>query len=250
MAEREAGTVLILGAVSAIARGTADAFARRGYSLYLAGRDLEELERLAADMQLRHGVDVDFGQFDALDPDGHAAFVQGVVKEVGELAGVVWAVGYMPAQDQALADFSQVRRIADTNFTAAMSVLDVCAAHFTSKGGGFIVAISSVAGDRGRQSNYYYGAAKGALTLYLQGLRNRLHPTGVRVLTVKPGFVDTAMTWGLPGLFLVASPEQVGRAIATAVERGRDVLYVPWFWRYIMLIIRHIPERIFKRLKL
>jgi decaprenylphospho-beta-D-erythro-pentofuranosid-2-ulose 2-reductase len=250
MAERANGTVLILGAVSAIARGVADAFARRGYDLYLAGRDLEELERLASDLQVRHGVSVDFGQFDALAMGNHAALVRGIVTEVGELAGVVWAVGYMPAQEEALSDPSQVRRIVDTNFTAAMSVLDACAANLVNMGSGFIVAISSVAGDRGRQSNYYYGAAKGALTLYLQGLRNRLYPTGVRVLTVKPGFVDTSMTWGLPGLFLVASPEQVGGAIASAVERGRDVLYVPWFWRYIMLIIRHIPERLFKRLKL
>ncbi len=250
MAERDTGTVLVLGAVSAIARGIAGAFAARGHALYLAGRDLEELERLASDLQVRYGVNVDFGQFDANDMAGHEAFVHGVVAEVGELAGVVWAVGYMPTQEEALEDFEQVHRIVDANFTAGISVLDQCAHRFVQNGRGFIVAITSVAGDRGRQSNYYYGAAKGALTLYLQGLRNRLYPTGVRVLTVKPGFVDTSMTWGLPGLFLVASPEQVGRAVLAAVERGRDVLYVPWFWRYIMLIIRHIPERVFKRLKL
>jgi decaprenylphospho-beta-D-erythro-pentofuranosid-2-ulose 2-reductase len=250
MAEPGSGTVLILGAGSAMARGIAGAFARRGYPLYLAGRDLEELERIASDLQVRHEVEVDFGQFDAMEMEGHRAFVQAVATEVGELAGVVWAVGYMPSQEQALADFQEVRRMVDTNFTAAMSVLDACAAHLTEKGHGFMVAITSVAGDRGRQSNYYYGASKGALALYLQGLRNRLQPSGVRVLTVKPGFVDTAMTWGLPGLFLVASPAQVGRAVLRAVERKRDVLYVPWFWRYIMLIIRHIPERVFKRLKL
>jgi len=107
-----------------------------------------------------------------------------------------------------------------------------------------------VAGDRGRQSNYVYGAAKGALTLYLQGLRNRLQTAGVRVVCVKPGFVDTAMTFGMPGLFLVASPEHVGERIARAVEGKTDVLYVPWFWRYIMLIIRAIPEAVFKRMKL
>ncbi len=115
---------------------------------------------------------------------------------------------------------------------------------------GFIIGISSVAGDRGRQSNYVYGAAKGALSLYLQGLRNRLYPSGVRVITVKPGFVDTAMTYGLPGMFLVASPQYVGERIVRALERSADVVYLPWFWRYIMLIIKLIPEPIFKRLKL
>lgn len=250
MAESTTGTVLVLGAGSAMARGIAAALAGHGHALYLAGRDLEELERIASDLRVRTGVDVDFGQFDALDTQSHAGFVQAVLAEVGALAGVVWAVGYMPAQEQALADFGEVQRIIDTNFTAAVSLLDVCAAHLEKEGGGFLAVISSVAGDRGRQSNYYYGSAKGALTLYLQGLRNRLHGSGVLVLTIKPGFVDTAMTWGLPGLFLVASPEQVGRAVVRAVQRRRDVLYVPWFWRYIMLIIRHIPERVFKRLKL
>jgi len=115
---------------------------------------------------------------------------------------------------------------------------------------GFIIGISSVAGDRGRQSNYVYGAAKGALSLYLQGLRNRLHPSGVRVITIKPGFVDTAMTYGLPGMFLVASPQAVGESIASSPGKSADVVYLPWFWRYIMLIIKHIPEPIFKRLKL
>lgn len=250
MADSTTGTVLVLGAGSAMARGIAAAFAGHGHALYLAGRDLEELERIASDLRVRTGVDVDFGQFNALDTQSHAGFVQAVVAEVGALAGVVWAVGYMPTQEQALADFAEVQRIIDTNFTAAVSVLDVCTAHLEKEGGGFLAVISSVAGDRGRQSNYYYGSAKGALALYLQGLRNRLHASGVQVLTIKPGFVDTAMTWGLPGLFLVASPEQVGRAVVRAVQRRRDVLYVPWFWRYIMLIIRHIPERVFKRLKL
>ncbi|MGA9666286.1 MAG: SDR family NAD(P)-dependent oxidoreductase [Gallionella sp.] len=115
---------------------------------------------------------------------------------------------------------------------------------------GFIIGISSVAGDRGRQSNYVYGAAKGALSLYLQGLRNRLYPSGVRVITVKPGFVDTAMTYGLPGMFLVASPQYIGERIVRALESSADVVYLPWFWRYIMLVIKIVPEPIFKRLKL
>ncbi len=243
-------TVLILGATSAIARAAAAAFARRGHGLYLAGRDLEELRRDAVDLQIRYGVEVAFGSFDAEATDGHATFLERVVGEMGELAGVVAAFGYLGSQPKAAVDFNETLAIINRNFVGAVSILDLCAARMEEAGHGFIVGLASVAGDRGRQSNYTYGAAKGAFALYLQGLRNRLFSRGVRVLTVKPGFVDTGMTFGMPGLFLVATPHYVGERIARAVERGRDVLYVPWFWRYIMLIITHIPERIFKRLKL
>jgi decaprenylphospho-beta-D-erythro-pentofuranosid-2-ulose 2-reductase len=136
------------------------------------------------------------------------------------------------------------------NYLGAMSVLDQCAGVLAAGGNGFIIGISSVAGDRGRQSNYYYGSAKAGLSAYLSGLRNRLSGQGVHVMTVKPGFVDTAMTYGLEGMFLVASPEDIGRQIVRAVGKRRNTVYLPWFWRYIMLIIRHIPEFVFKRLKL
>lgn len=244
------GAVLILGATSAIARGTAAALAQRGYRLYLAGRDVESLRREAADLAIRYGVTVHFGAFDAGAHDGHAAFLQRVTDEMGELEGVLLAVGYLGSQEKATADFQETLTIINRNFVDAVSVLNLCADRLEQRGHGFIAGIASVAGDRGRQSNYTYGAAKGAFALYLQGLRNRLFPAGVRVLTIKPGFVDTAMTWGMPGLFLVATPAYVGARIVAAIERGRDVIYVPWFWRYIMLIIRSIPERLFKRLTL
>ncbi|MCW9088596.1 MAG: SDR family oxidoreductase [Gammaproteobacteria bacterium] len=244
------GTVLILGASSAIARATAAAFASRGYGLYLAGRDEEELARDAADLAIRHQVPVATGRFDAEAFAQHPAFIEQVVEASGELAGVVVAFGYLGEQSRAAHDWDETLAIIQRNYVGAVSLLNLCANRMEQTGAGFIVGIASVAGDRGRQSNYTYGSAKGAFALYLQGLRNRLAPAGVRVLTVKPGFVDTGMTFGLPGMFLVASPRYVGERIARAVERGRDVLYVPWFWRYIMLIITHIPERIFKRLKL
>ncbi|HEY0665427.1 MAG TPA: SDR family oxidoreductase [Gallionella sp.] len=241
--------VLILGATSAIARAAASGFAARGHDIYLAGRDMDELPRLAADLRLRYGVAVAYGRFDAEETVTHEAFLQAVVAEMKGLAGVVLAFGYLGDQ-VAARDFSVGAKVIAGNFTGAASILSHCANHFEPIKRGFIIGISSVAGDRGRQSNYVYGAAKGALSLYLQGLRNRLHPAGVRVITVKPGFVDTAMTYGLPGLFLVASPQYLGERIARAPGRTADVLYLPWFWRYIMLIIRHIPEFIFKRMKL
>jgi len=242
-------SVLILGATSAIARATAAAFAARGDAVYLASRDLEALQRIASDIRLRYDVAVHYGVFDAEDLASHEAFLQNVLTEMPNFSGVVLAFGYLGDQIAAR-DFKLGAKVIAANFTGAASILSDCANHFEPLQRGFIIGIASVAGDRGRQSNYVYGAAKGALALYLQGLRNRLYPSGVRVITVKPGFVDTAMTYGLPGLFLVASPQTIGERIVATLGKSADVVYLPWFWRYIMLIIKHVPEPIFKRMKL
>jgi len=244
------GTVLILGATSAIARGSAAAFARRGYNLFLAGRDVDELERDAADLRIRFNTEVRTGLFDAADPASHQAFLDTVTGGEDELAGVLIAFGYLGEQEKAAGDWAEANRIIQLNYAGAVSIANLCASHLQQLGSGFIAGIASVAGDRGRQSNYLYGSAKGAFATYLQGLRNALFPSGVHVLTIKPGFVDTAMTYGMPGLFLVAQPAAVGEAIARAVAKKRNVLYVPWFWWGIMTIIRSIPESLFKRLKL
>jgi short-subunit dehydrogenase len=241
--------VMILGATSAIARATAAAFASRGDTLFLASRDDEELRRIAADLRLRYGVEVHHGLFDAEATGTHEAFFKAVVAAMPNLSGVVLAFGYLGDQ-QAARDFRVGAKVINSNFTGAVSILSHCANYFEPLHYGFIIGVSSVAGDRGRQSNYIYGAAKGALSLYLQGLRNRLYPKGVRVITVKPGFVDTAMTYGLPGMFLVASPQSIGKRIVRALDRSADVVYLPWFWCYIMLVIKLIPESIFKRMKL
>jgi len=241
--------VLILGATSAIAHGVARAFAKKGFNLYLAGRDLDELERRSLDLSIRYGVEVKHGKFDADNIETHEKFLSEVLIETTLFTGVVLAVGYMGDQIEAR-NFPNAGKVIQTNFVGPVSILSRCANLLEDQGEGFIVGISSVAGDRGRQSNYVYGAAKGGLSLYLQGLRNRLQPSGVQVLTVKPGFVDTAMTYGLPGLFLVATPDYVGERIVNGLEKKHDVIYTPWFWRYIMLIIRSIPEKIFKKLKL
>lgn len=241
--------ILILGASSPIARAAAAAWAQRGYPLYLAGRDDAELRRLAADIAIRYHVQVWHESFDAELYDTHNAFFAGVIEKTGGLSGVLLAFGYLGNQLEAR-HFAQANLVISRNFTGAVSILSLCASYFEERGCGFIAAISSVAGDRGRQSNYVYGAAKGALTLFLQGLRNRLHSRGVKVITIKPGFVDTSMTFGMPGIFLVASPDYVGEKIVRAVEGSRNVVYIPWFWRIIMAIIRLIPESIFMRLKL
>jgi decaprenylphospho-beta-D-erythro-pentofuranosid-2-ulose 2-reductase len=249
MEPREREEVLILGATSAIARAVAAAFAARGDTLYLASRDEEELRRIAADLRLRYAVEVHHGLFDAEAIDTHEAFLASVLKAMPNLSGVVVAFGYLGDQ-RAVRDFSAGAKIIAANFTGAASILSRCANQFEQLHNGFIIGISSVAGERGRQSNYVYGAAKGALSLYLQGLRNRLYPSAVRVITVKPGFVDTAMTYGMPGLFLVASPQYIGERIVRSLDKSADVIYLPWFWRYIMLVIKFIPESVFKRMKL
>jgi short-subunit dehydrogenase len=242
---------VILGAGSAIARAIALEFAGRGYGLLLAGRDMEELERIAADARVRHGVEARALFFDALQPDSHEAFVESCRKASKDsIEGAVLCFGALGDQEQAQTDAAEARRIVDTNFTGAVSILGHFANHLEEKRRGFLCALSSVAGDRGRQSNYVYGAAKAGLTVFLQGLRNRLFRSGVRVVTIKPGFVDTAMTFGRPGMFLVASPQAAARSVVSAVEKEKDQAYVPGFWRWVMLAIRLLPERIFKRMRL
>jgi short-subunit dehydrogenase len=243
--------VLVVGATSSIARQVAAAYARRGYGLYVAGRSAEETDRVAADLRLRHGVTVHAGTFEAADTSSHADFVARVAATVGgDLEGVVVAVGLLGEQRRAVREFSHAREIIDANFVGPASLLSAAANHLESRGRGFLVGISSVAGDRGRASNYVYGSAKAAASVFLEGLRHRLAPRGVRVCTVKPGFVDTPMTYGLPGTFLVADPASVGERIVLGVELGRGVIYVPAFWRWVMLAIRAIPEWIFMRTRL
>jgi short-subunit dehydrogenase len=241
-------TVLILGGTSTIARAIAAELAVRRFDLVLAGRDEAELAAVAADLRLRHGVTASTQRLDVLDVEHHAATLRACLTP--DVRGVVLAVGYLGDQRRAESDAAESRRILDTNLTGPVTALNVVSAHLAKHGGGFVCALSSVAGDRGRQSNYVYGAAKAGLTTYLSGLRSRYAPDGVRVLTVKAGIVDTRMSAGAPGAALAASPASVARAIVRAIVRGRDVVYVPWFWRWIMLVIQLIPERIFKRLRL
>ena len=242
---------VILGARSAIATALARELAAAGRPLVLAARRADELEPVAADLRLRFGIAVDLLEFDALDPVSAASVPARVAAAFGPFDLVIQVFGELGRQEQAQQDPGAMRRLIEVNFTGAAVALGQVANYLEARGqAATIVGITSVAGDWGRQSNYVYGAAKGALALYLQGLRQRLNRTHVRVLTVKPGFVDTPMPEGLPGLFLVASPERVARDILRAVARRRDVLYTPWFWRYIMVCIRWIPERLFKRLRL
>lgn len=242
--------ILITGATSSMARAVAERYARRGCRLVLAARDHDECERLAADLRLRTGAKVRALGFDALDVDAFPALVDSTVSALdGRLDGVIVCHGFMGAQAEAAEDQAIARRMIDTNYTSAVLLLDLALPSLT-RPGGFIAAVSSVAGDRGRPSNFIYGSTKAALNTYLEGLRATLFKEGISVTTIKPGFVDTSMTWGLPGMFLVASPEKVAADVERAIERRRAVVYTPWFWWGIMTIIRWIPGFVFNRAKL
>jgi short-subunit dehydrogenase len=242
-------TWLILGATSSMARAFARRAAASGAGVLLAGRDRDDLAVLADDCRLRGARMAEAIDFDARELAGFIHLIKRMASEDGLLSAAVF-VGSMPPQSEIDADPSLIPGVVTDSFTGPAQVLQMLAPLMEARRGGTVVGVGSVAGDRGRIGNYVYGAAKAGFATYLSGLRNRLTRAGGHVVTVKPGFVDTSMTWGLPGMFLVASPEKVAEDIWRAVDKKRNVIYTPFFWRYIMLIIRHIPEFIFKKMKI
>nr|AYM52807.1 hypothetical protein [Myxococcus fulvus] len=242
--------VLVLGATSAIAQATVRLLAARGASLYLVGRNAENLDAVAKDAATRGAAKVESKAVDLNDFAVHEALVDGAFQALGGLDGVVLAHGVLGDQAEAQRSWTATEAVLRTNFLSAASLLTVLANRFEAQKAGTLVVISSVAGDRGRQSNYVYGTSKGALTVFLQGLRNRLAKSNVAVVTVKPGFVDTPMTAHLPKNKLFASPEKVARGLLSAADARKNEVYIPGIWAIIMLIIKSIPESVFKKLKL
>jgi decaprenylphospho-beta-D-erythro-pentofuranosid-2-ulose 2-reductase len=240
--------ILILGARSDIGKAVAHKFASLGHPVQLAARDVGSLAADKTDMELRHRVSVSLHEFDALATETHEAFVPGL-PELPRVA--ICAVGTMGQQDENERDINAASLVIRSNFEGPASILAVFANRFEARGSGTLVGISSVAGERGRATNYVYGSAKAGFTAFLSGLRNRLAKRGVHVVTVLPGFVATQMTEGmdLPAR-LTAQPSEVADAIARAVERKTNVVYVRPIWRLIMTIIRSIPERVFKGMKI
>lgn len=240
--------VLILGGRSDIGRAVARRFAAAGHPVQLAARNVDSLAEDAADLRLRHGVTVTLHELDALDTDAHGAFLDGL----DPLPGVaVCAIGLLGDQAESARDMAAATAVMRTNFEAPALLLAALANRFEARGSGTLVGISSVAGERGRATNYVYGAAKAGFTAFLSGLRNRLAGQGVHVVTVLPGFVATRMTEGmdLPAR-LTARPEQVAEAIHAAVARGRDRVHVLPVWALVMAVIKAIPERVFKRMRI
>ncbi|HOW61391.1 MAG TPA: SDR family oxidoreductase [Candidatus Contendobacter sp.] len=243
--------ILIIGATSAIAAATARRFAAAGARFYLVGRHADRLAAIARDLEIRSGQPVAFERLDLDLLDPHPALLERAEQALGGIDIALIAHGVLPDQNTCQQSVAATLAAIQTNALSVISLATLLANRFEQRGRGVLIAIGSVAGDRGRQSNYVYGAAKGMVALFLQGLRNRLSGKGIQVITIKPGFVDTPMTaaFDQKGL-LWAKPDAIAAGIVTAVERGRDEVYLPWFWRWIMLIILHIPEWLFKRLKL
>jgi decaprenylphospho-beta-D-erythro-pentofuranosid-2-ulose 2-reductase len=219
-----------------------------GYNIQLAARNVARLQPLQTDLSIRYNIVSTLHEFDAEKSEGHPAFFS----SLPSLPDITICVfGYLGDQKLAESDWKECERIIRVNYTGAVSILNIVANAYAAQGKGTLVGISSVAGERGRQSNYFYGSAKAGFTAYLSGLRNRLFHEKIHVLTVQPGFVYTRMTENmpLPGL-LTATPEYVADAIYKAIGKKKNIVYVKWFWRWIMLIIKSIPEFLFKKLKL
>jgi decaprenylphospho-beta-D-erythro-pentofuranosid-2-ulose 2-reductase len=242
--------VLIIGAASAIAEATARVYASRGAKLFLVARNVQKLQDIAADLKVRGASDVAIATLDVNDTAQHASVLDEAWIFLQSPDVVLLAHGTLPSQPACEASVETALVEFATNATSIIALLTPIANRMETQHQGTIAVISSVAGDRGRASNYLYGSAKAAVSAFLSGLRQRLDKKGVNVLTIKPGFVDTPMTRDFKKGALWAKPEGVARGIVRAVDRRRAVVYLPWFWSIIMLIIKHVPEFVFKRIKL
>ena len=237
-------TALIIGATSSLAGSLCRELAKKKYRLVLVARDERELEIRAGDLATRYDASCTILQTDLMEKKFSAAKL---IERAGRFDTLFYLAGDMGTSEQD--DVANLKHVAEVNYVVPSQILSVAAEAMSESGGGKIVVVGSVAGDRGRGSNYEYGAAKAALAAFSSGLRNRYATKHVHVMTVKPGFMDTPMTWGMNSP-LIASRESIAVTIIAALEKNKNMIYVPWFWKYIMLIIRTIPECIFKKLKL
>lgn len=241
--------ILVLGATSGIAEATCRIWAAQGHSLFLVARNPEKLAAVAADLRVRGASYVDTAVADLDDTDQHPALLAHAINSLTGMDIAYLAHGVLGDQSQAEQDFNTAAHILHTNFMAPVSLLTWLANFCVQRHSGTLAVLSSVAGDRGRKSNYVYGSSKAGLSAFLQGLRNRVDREGVTVLTIKPGPVKTAMTASMDQKKM-ADVDQVAQTIVKAIAAKKDTLYVPFLWQPIMCIIRHIPERIFKKLNL
>jgi len=242
--------ILVLGATSGIAEATCRIWAAQGASLFLVARNQERLNAVAADLRIRGAHYIGTAAADLDDTAAHPDLLAHAINSLAGLDVAFLAYGILGDQPKGEADFAEADQILHTNLVSPVSLLTWLANFCVQRHAGVLAVISSVAGDRGRKSNYVYGASKGGLNIFLDGVRNRIDRAGVNVLTIKPGFVATPMTVRLPQGPLFAQPARVARYILRAIEKRKDVVYVPPFWGLIMLIVRSIPRRIFKKMNM
>ena len=242
--------ILIIGATSAIAIAVGRLYAMRSARLFLVARRAEPLAALAADLRVRGATDVAMAQLDANDIDQHSSVLEEAWNRWGGIDAALVAHGVLPDQARCENSVRETLAMFDTNGRSTIALLTDLGARFAVQGQGVLAVISSPAGDRGRASNYVYGAGKAAISVFAAGLRHRLYARGVRVLTILPGFVDTPMTAAIAKGPLWAQPQTVATDIVRAIDRGFGAVYTPWFWRWIMFLIRHVPERLFVKTRL
>jgi short-subunit dehydrogenase len=249
-ANRAAKRILVLGATSGIAEATCRIWARQGANFVLVARNESNLNAVAGNLKALGAASVEMAVVDLDNTEYHSALIAHATTALGGLDIALLAYGVLGDQSEAEQQFGVAEKILHTNFIAPVSLLTELANYCVQAHSGSLVVLSSVAGDRGRKSNYVYGSSKAGLTAFLAGLRNRVDREGVHVLTIKPGPTYTPMTAGMKGSESFARPEKVAQAIVAAVEKRKDTLYVPLKWLPIMTVIRHIPESIFKKLNL
>ncbi len=242
--------ILVLGATSGIAEACIRLWANRGDALYLVARNADKLAVVAADARVRGASHIGSAVANLDDTNAHAEVLAHAINSLGGLDVAFLALGVLGDQVDAEKNFATADQIMHTNFVAPVSLLTWLANYTAQRRGGTLAVLSSVAGERGRKSNYVYGSSKAGLTAFVDGLRNRIDRDGVKVMTIKPGPVKTAMTEGMKGSGKFADVEAVAASLVKAIDRGDDVVYVPGIWRVIMAVIRVIPERVFKKLNL
>jgi decaprenylphospho-beta-D-erythro-pentofuranosid-2-ulose 2-reductase len=241
---------VVLGASSAIAIAVSRKLTVAGASFFLVARSPEKVEAVACDLETRGATAVFVHVMDLDDTAAHPQMLATAAETLGHIDFALIAHGVLGNQEEAQADYSVAEKILQTNFLSAVSLSTWLANHFEARGAGVLGVISSVAGDRGRKSNYIYGASKGALNIFLDGLRNRVDRSGVQVLTIRPGFVSTPMTAHLKQNALFAHPNQIADGILRAIVSHKDVVYLPRIWGPIMFLIRNIPPSIFKKMNM
>jgi short-subunit dehydrogenase len=242
--------ILVLGATSGIAEACIHLWASRGDSLYLVARNADKLAVVAADARTRGASHIDTAVANLDDTAAHPKLLAHAINSLGGLDIAFIALGVLGDQNEAERNFAAASQILHTNFNAPVSLLTWLANYTAQRRAGTLAVLSSVAGERGRKSNYVYGSSKAGLTAFVDGLRNRIDRNGVRVMTIKPGPVKTAMTENMKGSAKFADPDAVAATLVNAIDKGTDVVYVPGIWRIIMTVIRLIPERVFKKLNL
>ena len=240
--------ILVLGATSGIAEACIRLWANRGDALYLVARNADKLSVVAADAKTRGASHIGTAVANLDDTAGHAEVLAHAINSLGGLDVAFLALGVLGEQPEAEKNFAAADQILHTNFVAPVSLLTWLANYTAQRHAGTLAVLSSVAGERGRKSNYVYGSSKAGLTTFVDGLRNRIDRDGVKVMTIKPGPVKTAMTEGMGKLPLLADVDDVAATLVKAIDKGTDVVYVPGIWRLIMAAFRAVPESMFKKM--